>query len=54
LKIRQAQDSDLDVMWRICQAVIAVGDALPFSGDFDRETFRAHWFGSPASFVAVA
>lgn len=40
-------------MWRICQAVIAAGDALPFSDDFDRDTFRSHWFGSHASFVAV-
>lgn len=53
MRIRQATDSDLDAMWRICQAVIAVGDALPFSDDFDRDTFRSHWFGAHLSFVAV-
>ncbi len=41
-------------MWRICQAVIAAGDGLPFSGDFDRETFRSHWFGPHTPFVAVS
>jgi len=40
-------------MWRICQAVIALGDALPFSGDFDRDTFQSHWFGLHSSFVAA-
>lgn len=54
MQIRQATHSDLDAMWRICQAVIAVGDALPFSSDFDRDTFQSHWFGSHASFVAAA
>jgi len=53
MQIRQARHSDLDAMWRICQAVIAVGDALPFSDDFDLDTFRSHWFGPHASFVAV-
>ncbi len=53
MQIRQARHPDLDAMWRICQAVIAVGDALPFSDDFDRNTFRSHWFGSHASFVAT-
>lgn len=53
MQIRQAQDSDLDAMWHICQAVIAAGDALPFSDDFDRDTFRSHWFGSQVSFVAT-
>ena len=41
-------------MWRICEAVIAMGDALPFSDDFDRGTFHSHWFGSHASYVAVS
>lgn len=40
-------------MWAIFQSVISTGDALPFSADFDKETFRAHWFGSPATYVAV-
>lgn len=53
MQIRQATDSDLDAMWRICQAVIASGDALPFSSDFDRGTFQSHWFGSHSSFVAA-
>lgn len=53
MHIRQATDADLDAMWRICQAVIAVGDALPFSGDFDRATFQSHWFGSQTPFVAA-
>lgn len=53
MQIRQATDSDLDAMWRICQAVIAVGNALPFSDDFDRDTFQSHWFGSHSSFIAA-
>ena len=53
MQIRQATHSDLDAMWRICQAVIAVGDALPFAGDFDRDTFQSHWFGSHLSFVVA-
>lgn len=53
MHIRPATDSDLDAMWRICRAVIAVGDGLPFSGDFDWDTFRSHWFGSHCAFVAA-
>lgn len=53
MQIRPAQLSDLDAMWRICQGVIAAEDALPFSADFDRATFHAHWFGAHAPFVAV-
>lgn len=41
-------------MWRICEAILAGGDALPFSDDFDRNTFRLHWFGSHAPYVAVS
>jgi ribosomal protein S18 acetylase RimI-like enzyme len=39
-------------MWDIFRSVIAPGDALPFSGDFDRETFQAHWLSSQTSYVA--
>ena len=53
MEIRQATAFDLDAMWDIFQSVIAVGDALPFSIDFDRETFRSHWFGAQISYVAV-
>ena len=53
MHIRQATTADLDAMWAIFQVVIAIGDALPFSSDFDQETFRAHRFVSPTSYVAV-
>ncbi len=41
-------------MWRIFEAVIAIGDALPFAEGFTRETFQVHWFGAPGTWVAVA
>ena len=41
-------------MWRICRAVIAAGDALPFSDEFDRTTFQSHWFGAHVPYVAIA
>ena len=41
-------------MWDIFQSVIAGGDALPFSDDFDAETFRSHWFRTQTAYVAVA
>lgn len=53
MQIRPAKDSDIEEMWRICQAVIAAGDALPFSDDFDRATFQSHWFGSHTPYIAV-
>src|SRR3546814_13884875 len=53
MEIRQATATDLDPMWDIFQSVIAAGDALPFSDDFDRETFQSHWFGSQTAYVAV-
>ncbi len=53
MEIRQATVDDLDAMWDIFQSVIAAGDSLPFSDDFDRETFRSHWFGAQSSYVAV-
>ena len=53
MEIRQATAADLDGMWDIFQSVIAVGDALPFSNDFDREAFQSHWFGAQTSYVAV-
>lgn len=53
MQIRRANDSDLDAMWRICQALIAAGDTLPFSEGFDLDTFRSHWFGLHTSYVAV-
>ena len=39
-------------MWHICQRILASGDALPFSVDFDRSTFQLHWFGSHTPYVA--
>ena len=54
MQIRPAQDCDFDAMWRIFEAVIAGGDALPFSDDFDRNTFQSHWFGSHTPYVAVS
>lgn len=51
--IRRANPSDLDAMWAIFQAVIAAGDAFPFSDSFDRDTFHVQWFTSQASYVAV-
>ena len=53
MHIRKATLADLDAMWSIFQSAIAAGDALPFSDDFDRDTFRAHWFSSQAAYVAV-
>ena len=53
MQIRPAKVSDIDAMWRICQAVIAAGDALPFSDDFDRDTFQSHWFGSHTPYIAA-
>ena len=53
MQIRQASPGDLDAMWGIFQSVIAAGDTLPFSEDFDRETFQSHWFGTQNSYVAV-
>lgn len=40
-------------MWEIFRAVIASGDTLPFSTSFDIGTFRDHWFGAHAAYVAV-
>lgn len=54
MDIRQATTADLDAMWDIFRAVLATGDALPFSDGFDRETFQSHWFGAHAPYVAVA
>lgn len=53
MQIRPAISGDLDAMWRIFQEVIAAGDALPFSADFDVDTFRSHWFGSHRAYVAT-
>jgi len=52
MRIRPASLSDLDAMWNIFRSVVAAGEALPFSDEFDRETFRAHWFGAQTSYVA--
>ena len=54
MEIRLAIDADLEAMWGIFQAVIATGDTLPFSDDFDHETFREHWFGGQSSYVVEA
>jgi ribosomal protein S18 acetylase RimI-like enzyme len=53
MHIRPATDADLEAMWDIFQSVIATGDTLPFSSDFDRETFRSHWFGTQTAYVAA-
>ena len=53
MQIRQATAADLDAMWDIFQSVITAGDALPFSSDFNRETFHSHWFGPQTSYIAV-
>lgn len=52
LTIRAATPDDEDVMWRLFHAVLARGDAFPFDATFDRETFRAHWFGAQRACVA--
>lgn len=52
LDVRPATAADLDAMWGIFRAVIAPGDALPFDEHFDRDTFREHWFGAQAAWVA--
>lgn len=54
MDIRKANADDFEAMWAIFAAVVAAGDALPFAEDFDRETFRSHWFGAHAAYVAVA
>jgi ribosomal protein S18 acetylase RimI-like enzyme len=53
MQIRPATTSDFDAMWAIFVAVVARADALPFTDDFDRETFRDHWFAAQAAQVAV-
>lgn len=53
MQIRHATAADFDAMWGIFQSVVSTGDALPFSVDFDQATFRTHWFGSQAAYVAV-
>ena len=53
MDIRQATTADLDAMWRIFRSVVAAGDSLPFSDDFDVGAFQSHWFGAQASYVAV-
>lgn len=53
MQIRQATPADLDAMWRIFDAAIAAGDALPFAEGFTRETFISHWFGAHKAYVAT-
>jgi L-amino acid N-acyltransferase YncA len=53
MEIRRATTADLDAMWGIFHSVIAAGDALPFSDDFDRETFQSHWLEAQTSYVAA-
>jgi ribosomal protein S18 acetylase RimI-like enzyme len=53
MHIRKATEEDLDAMWDIFQSVVATGETLPFAGDFSRETFNSHWFGTQTSYVAV-
>lgn len=54
MQIRPAKAGDLDAMWRIFQEVIAAGDALPFSEDFDVGAFQSDWFGPHRSYVATS
>lgn len=53
VRIRPAIAGDGDAMWRLFKLAIARGDALPFDEDFDRATFRAHWFTAQAAYVAM-
>lgn len=53
MNIRPAIDTDLKSMWDIFKSIIATGDTLPFSDDFDQETFRSHWFGAQTAYVAA-
>jgi ribosomal protein S18 acetylase RimI-like enzyme len=53
MQIRQATIADLDAMWDIFQSAIVAGDALPFTADFDRETFDSLWFGAQTSYLAI-
>jgi len=53
MEIRPAVPSDLAAMWEIFQEVVAGGDSLPFSADFDRATFQSHWFGAQATYLAA-
>jgi len=41
-------------MWAIFLSVVASGDTLPFTDEFDRESFQRQWFDAQASYVAVA
>jgi ribosomal protein S18 acetylase RimI-like enzyme len=52
MRIRKAITADFDAMWEIFRDVVAAGDALPFDEDLDLETFRSHWFGTQAAYVA--
>lgn len=52
MEIRAATDGDFDAMWAIFKAAIAMEDSLPFAGTFEAGTFRSHWFGVQAAFVA--
>ncbi|MGG2100799.1 N-acetyltransferase family protein [Stenotrophomonas sp. NRRL B-14846] len=53
MDIRAATAGDFDAMWAIFKAAIAMEDSLPFAGTFEAGTFRSHWFGVQAAFVAV-
>ncbi|HIE5511023.1 TPA: N-acetyltransferase family protein [Stenotrophomonas maltophilia] len=53
MEIRPASADDFDAMWAIFKAAIATEDSLPFAGTFEAGTFRSHWFGVQAAFVAV-
>lgn len=53
-KIRPATADDEEAMWRLFQAVLVPGDAFPFDLSFERDAFRAHWFGAHAAQVADA
>ena len=52
MEIRAATAGDFDAMWAIFKAAIAMEDSLPFAGTFEAGTFRSHWFGVQAAFVA--
>lgn len=53
MEIRPASADDIETMWAIFQAAIATEDALPFAVTFEAGTFRSHWSGVQAAFVAV-
>ncbi|MEZ5307191.1 MAG: GNAT family N-acetyltransferase [Pyrinomonadaceae bacterium] len=50
--IRRAEQADAASMWEIISSANERGDTLPFSDEFDRDTFQLHWFTTEPAFVA--